>query len=530
MLGSVSRPVHPSRCAGKIRMRSLLQVGDPIEPSITLLHNIARKIHTCCGHTLFKSHRLTWGWTLEKAVISFHAMCDAQEIKRRGLTTRSWLEWEAGRAPSRDYQDLLCRLFSTGPVQLGFSTDYTPINSIRPENGGFTGDDIATTVNQYGVLYAKLSREETERPDPGRNLAANQDLTSLHAGRISKPEMVQHVLDESFYRLTDENVFLHIDKIERVILTLCRHTLLASLECDSQDGRAYILENIVRVKDRTLVLKVRSDLQFDQLLRIVLQDPESPHFDSLGDYSHTEIWFNDSVGHYQGVRITLPNHLCSRLCERIVQRISDEITAGYPWLNQRIQRAFTCLGGTAEYESLQLLRRQFIIHGRTDLAHQLWLVKVVDGRVTYTVDGDIVAGVLRAAREFRGLQQAPASIACALLANSIPLDKSFSCRAIGEDRTIDMNLANTPYEKINEDFLVAQSAIYADQMLLTPLAGDRRGWLLAAYPSAIRTDVANVLDAIQIDLKNYFGSKPVRMRSPIIRSPTQHLLYKDGVP
>ena len=290
-----------------------------------------------------------------------------------------------------------------------------------------------------------------------------------------------------------------------------------------------MLENVVRIRDRTFVLKMRSDLQFDQLLRIILQDPKLPHFDSLGDYSHTEIWFNDSVGHYQGVRITLPNFLCSRLCDQIVQQIADEFTAGYLWLSERIQRAFTCLGGTAEYDSLQLLRRQFLIHGRTDLAHQLWLVKVADRRVTYTVDGDITTRVLHAAREFRGLQQAPASIACALLANSIPLDKSFSSRAIGEGRTIDMSLANTPYEEINEDFLVAQSAIYADQMLLTPLVGDRRGWLLAAYPSTIRTDVASVLEVVQIDLKNYFSSKPIPMRSPVIRHPTQHLLNRDRV-
>ncbi|MGH3929180.1 MAG: hypothetical protein ACRDTF_04305, partial [Pseudonocardiaceae bacterium] len=44
----------------------------------------------------------------------------------RGLGERSWLGWEAGGLPNDDYRDLLCRLFQTGPVALGFGRDYTP--------------------------------------------------------------------------------------------------------------------------------------------------------------------------------------------------------------------------------------------------------------------------------------------------------------------------------------------------------------------------------------------------------------------
>ncbi|MDQ3765309.1 MAG: hypothetical protein M3460_28695 [Actinomycetota bacterium] len=329
--------------------------------------------------------------------------------------------------------------------------------------------------------------------------------------------------------LTEEDLLSHIDKTERIILALCKRTLLTSLGCDNQDGRAYMLENVVRVRDHTLILKVQSDLQFCQLLHIVFQDPTAPYFDSSGNYLHKEIWFPDSVGHYQGIRVTLPSYLGSSLCDQIAQQIADEFTAGYLWLKELIRRVLTSLGGTFEHDSLRLLRQQFLIHGRADLAHQLWLVKVADGRVTYVVDGDIVTRVLHAGREFRGLQQAPASIAFALLANSIPLDRSFSCRAIGESRTVDMNLTNTPYWDINEDFLIAQSAIYADRMLLTPLTGDRRGWLLAAYPSVIRTDVESVLDAAQTDLEKYFRSNPTRMRSPVIPHPAQHLLPKSWV-
>ncbi len=377
------------------------------------------------------------------------------------------------------------------------------------------------------VRLQSYPRGQAELPNPD-SLAEDQSQAELHAALISNREMGCRVLDEAFYMLKSENLFLHIDKIEKFILALCKNTLLASLRCDNKNDQAYILDNVVRTKERTLILKVRSDLQFDQLLHIVLQDPSRPHFDCPGDYSHTEMWLNESIGHYQGVRVTLPAYLSASLCEQVTQQIADEFTAGYTWLNERIQCALTRLGGAFEHDSLQLLRRQFLIHGRADLAHQLWLVKVADGRVTYAVDGDVATRVLHAGREFRGLQQAPASIACALLANSIPLDKSFSCLAIGESRSIDMRLTNTPYGDINEDFLVAQSAIYADQMLLTPLAGDRRGWLLAAYPSAVRADVASVLDATRADLEEYFSSKSTPMRSPVIRHPTQRLPPEGG--
>lgn len=90
-----------------------------------------------------------------------------------------------------------------------------------------------------------------------------------------------------------------------------------------------------------------------------------------------------------------------------------------------------------------------------------------------------------------------------------------------------MSLTNTPYEDINEDFLVAQSAIYADRMLLTPLAGDRRGWLLVAYPSAIWADMAGMLDFTQTGFETFFGSRSTRMCSPVIRHPARHLLLKD---
>ncbi|GAA3441200.1 hypothetical protein [Planomonospora venezuelensis] len=108
-----------------IRNRTLAAVQGL--PSVAVIQRMVDEIHACAPQqTRFKCWRLAHGWTVEEAIERFHAMCDAHGIKRRGLSERSWREWEAGSRPDRDYTDLLCRLFETGPVQLGFAQDYTP--------------------------------------------------------------------------------------------------------------------------------------------------------------------------------------------------------------------------------------------------------------------------------------------------------------------------------------------------------------------------------------------------------------------
>jgi hypothetical protein len=71
------------------------------------------------------------------------------------------------------------------------------------------------------------------------SLAEGQSQTELHAPLTPNREMGRGALDEAFYMLESENLFLHIDKVEKFILALCKNTLLTSLRCDNQDDRAY---------------------------------------------------------------------------------------------------------------------------------------------------------------------------------------------------------------------------------------------------------------------------------------------------
>ncbi len=117
---------HHVRCAHRLRVHLLTRSGSPPSAPCELLVHIATEIHHHCGHTRLKAHRLARGWTVSEAVAAFHAMCTEHDLGAHGLAERSWKAWEAAGRCGPTYQDLLCRLFSTGPVPLGFATDYTP--------------------------------------------------------------------------------------------------------------------------------------------------------------------------------------------------------------------------------------------------------------------------------------------------------------------------------------------------------------------------------------------------------------------
>lgn len=118
-----------AECAERIRRQYLdhLQQRDGLQDG--LLHRIAADIAENCAITPLKAHRLAWGWTVAQAVEAFHRMCRREKIKLRGLTARSWMDWEAGARPNWDYQDLLSRLFRASPVRLGWAADYASVGS-----------------------------------------------------------------------------------------------------------------------------------------------------------------------------------------------------------------------------------------------------------------------------------------------------------------------------------------------------------------------------------------------------------------
>lgn len=138
----------------------LSEAGEPADPPLFLLDAIAAEVVRCCGHRALKGYRLARGWTVDGAVSAFHEMCRAHDLGARGLTVRSWLEWEAGEYPNADYQDLLCRLFQTDPVSLGFSHAYGAPNEGPAREHASAGNrppgtgEVVSLVAQESVAHA----------------------------------------------------------------------------------------------------------------------------------------------------------------------------------------------------------------------------------------------------------------------------------------------------------------------------------------------------------------------------------------
>lgn len=118
--GDDPRP-HHWHCARDIRFRALVEAGCHTDPPAALLQDIAAAIQRCCGHRPVKAHRLARGLTVRQTVAALRA----QNPQAAGLDERRWRDWDARGRISADYQDMICRLFRAGPLQLGFAVDYT---------------------------------------------------------------------------------------------------------------------------------------------------------------------------------------------------------------------------------------------------------------------------------------------------------------------------------------------------------------------------------------------------------------------
>lgn len=137
--------------AASIRERMLRDAGHLDDPPAELLSAVAREIGRECALGGLKAYRLAYEWTVVKAIEQFHSMCLRDGLGARGLVERSWKEWEAGGRPNDDYRDLLCRLFRTGPVQLGFGQDYTPKVDETTEPRGI----VSASIDLRGDMYRR---------------------------------------------------------------------------------------------------------------------------------------------------------------------------------------------------------------------------------------------------------------------------------------------------------------------------------------------------------------------------------------
>jgi len=180
-----SAGTHTAACGHRIRERTLGQAGGPDPVPHDLVELIAKEIEAHCGHRRLKCFRLATAWTVVQAVQAAHDLVEQAGLRRVGLTERSWKDWEAGKAASPEYQDLLCRLFLTGPVQLGLAADYSP-----------PADELCLDQADGATLPAGESPADA---GTGLEVAATKRRTAvmLTGLTLAAPEVAAQILDQA---------------------------------------------------------------------------------------------------------------------------------------------------------------------------------------------------------------------------------------------------------------------------------------------------------------------------------------------
>ena len=184
-----ARAVHDVSCGRRLRERALGRADSPEPVPLALTVAIAAEIEAHCGHHRLKCRRLALGWTVAQAVKAAHDLVEREGLPKVGLTERSWKDWEAGGLPSPEYQDLLCRLFTTGPVALGFARDYSP-EPVAPLWDGDAPDEtlaVGQTTGEDDGSSAAAEVEETKR----------RDAVKLAGLAFAAPAAVAAIMDQA---------------------------------------------------------------------------------------------------------------------------------------------------------------------------------------------------------------------------------------------------------------------------------------------------------------------------------------------
>ncbi|MFI0218801.1 tetratricopeptide repeat protein [Streptomyces lydicus] len=185
-----SRTVHDISCGRALRERALGQAGSPDPVPMVLVAQIAGQIAEHCGHRPLKCRRLAMGWTVAQAVKAAHDLVEAEQLGKVGLGVRSWKDWEAGVLPSPDYQDLLCRLFATSPVELGFARDYSPAPEADENAPLWSGDGPDGTLPEGDAVRIDAGFTEVEA-------TKRRDAVKLAGLAMATPAAAARILEQA---------------------------------------------------------------------------------------------------------------------------------------------------------------------------------------------------------------------------------------------------------------------------------------------------------------------------------------------
>jgi transcriptional regulator with XRE-family HTH domain len=156
--------VHTARCAALLR-RQAPQQG-------WTLARLVEAIAAHCGHTRLRAHRLARGWTLDRLTTEMVTLTGVGER----LVTSRVSRWERGEEqPSAPYRDALSRVYRTGPVDLGLSTDYGTPPPTRSDAGHVPRSEQLDDAHPVP--------QQRHDPDSGENVTASPAVWRADAVR-----------------------------------------------------------------------------------------------------------------------------------------------------------------------------------------------------------------------------------------------------------------------------------------------------------------------------------------------------------
>jgi len=269
----------------------------------------------------------------------------------------------------------------------------------------------------------------------------------------------------------------------------------------------------VRVGNHILRCNVEADSIAERAMRVTLHDQWMPMEQHLTE----ELAIGQQSGRFNRLSLTAPGPLLDWLVETCANRTTALITSAYRWLEQTIAQSASLLSSPFEEKALQLFRKCLpsrLVAG--PVAGSLFLVLVTRGRVSYAIDETAIRDALLAAQSNPKHEYVPAIAVGDMFFNSIPFSHSFSRRAMNGDRSVLVDLSRAPYQRIAQDYLLAETAIHRGHSLLVPVAKAPDLSILAGYPTGISSSLPNAISDLRAELAPYAASAGAALRSPII--------------
>jgi hypothetical protein len=381
-------------------------------------------------------------------------------------------------------------------------------------------------IDHFQRLWYEATGGTGGRPTPGESAPALAGLVASSApalaglvassvpSALSTQESLLAQLDSLSCLLQAYDVLLRLEWVEEVTLAACRRQLMDDL-CSRMDvnGRSPGQARL-RFGDHVMHVTVQPDLTCSRTLQVSIADESLP----MARHTRDEVSLGRHAGRFDRVCIRVPESLGECFIGMCTSRIMALLTSAYEWLGQKLLRSFELLESPFEKEALAILRKCLTGIPAISASGRVFAVTVTNDRVSYAVDSQVVRSVLTEAQSDPDRWQAPAVVVSDLLFNSIPFESSFSCRAAMERRTIPVEFSRAPYQRIAQNYLLAQTVVHRGPYVLEPLANGRNVLMLVAYPVEMRAALARSVSSARCQLGNYMRAAQATLRLPVIRS------------